>query len=123
MWLVGHTAAGVAGHNEGKGSVNGNGNIMRRSILLLSLLAVSALEANVQAQSGHLITSWPAFSYDGKPALKDGSFAVTTVAGSQLETSQYRAVSKTMTAADGRLQIRLDSKTTRTSRWKNTPSS
>ena len=32
------------------------------------------------------------------------------MAGSQLETSQYRAGSKTLTAADGKLQIRLDFK-------------
>ena len=62
------------------------------------------------AQTCRLNACWPAFDYDGKPAQTDGSYSKTTVAGSQIETAHYTAESRTMTAADGRLQIRLDCK-------------
>ena len=81
---------------------------MKRFILCLTLLAVPILEGNALAQARQLNTCWPAFSYDGKPVQKDGTFSETMVAGSQLDTSQYRAGSKTLTAADGKLQVRLD---------------
>ena len=56
------------------------------------------------------IACWPAFDYDGKPAQTDGSYSRTIVTGSQRETAHYTAESRTMTAADGRMQIRLDGK-------------
>jgi len=52
--------------------------------------------------------SWPAFDYDAKSAQADGSFTKTTVAGSQIEAAGYASQSRTMAAADGRLQVRLD---------------
>ncbi len=83
---------------------------MNRLILCLTLLAVPLFEARVQSQTLPLNGSWPAFSYDGKPAAQDGSFAEQLVAGAQHETAQYRAGAKTITAADGKLQIRIDFK-------------
>ena len=57
-------------HNAGTDAVNRNGNIMKRFILCLTLLAVPILEANALAQARHLDTCWPAFSYDGKPVTE-----------------------------------------------------
>ena len=92
--------------------MKGSGSFMKRSIVLLTLLAAqSFLEVSAQAQAFPLNTCWPAFNYDGKPAQKDGSFSRAICAGSQFDTAQYAAGSKTMTAADGKLQIRLDFKT------------
>lgn len=62
------------------------------------------------AQAPRLDTCWPAFDYDGKPAQTEDSYSRTIVAGSQCETADYTARSRTMTAADGRLRIRLDDK-------------
>jgi alpha-galactosidase len=94
----------------------GGEHIMTRFTLLLSLLAVCFPADDVPAQVRHLETCWPAFNYDGKPAQQDGSFAVATVPNSSRDTPQYRTGSRVMTAADGKLQIRLDCKT-----YKNFP--
>ncbi|MBN1853132.1 MAG: hypothetical protein JW829_10430, partial [Pirellulales bacterium] len=75
-----------------------------------ALLVAQALPIVVQAQTPRLNTCWPDFDYDGKPAQADDSFSRTIVAGSQRETAHYTAESKTMTATDGKLQIRLDGK-------------
>lgn len=80
----------------------------RWSMLLFVFLATQVLPAAAQAQNGRLTAGWPAFDYDGKPSQADGSFAKTAVAGSQIETVRYAVESRTMTAADGRLQVRLD---------------
>lgn len=80
-------------------------------MLLFVLVVGQGFPAVAQAQTPRLNTCWPAFDYDGKPAQTDGSHARTTVAGSQTETTRYAAESRTMTAADGRLQIQLDGKT------------
>lgn len=90
--------------------MNGNGGFMKRFMLLLVLLAATASPAMAQAQAHHLITGEPAFNYDGKPAPTDGSYSRTVAAGSQTETAQYTAESNRITAADGRLQIRLERK-------------
>jgi len=82
-----------------------------RSNLLFVFLAAQILPAVAQAQTCRLNACWPAFDYDGKPAQADGSYSKATVAGSQIETARYAAESRTMTAADGRLQLRLDCKT------------
>ena len=80
-------------------------------MLLFVLLVGQVFPAVAQAQIPRLNSCWPAFDYDGKPAQADTSYARTTVAGSQTETARYAAESRTMTAADGRLQVRLDGKT------------
>jgi len=80
----------------------------RWSMLLFVFLATQVLPAAAQAQNGRLTAGWPAFDYDGRPSQADGSFAKTAVAGSQIETVRYAVESRTMTAADGRLQVRLD---------------
>ena len=82
----------------------------RRWLLWLGFLAAQVLPAGVQAQIPPLNTCWPAFDYDGKPAQTDDSFGKATVAGSLCETASYVGESRTMTAADGRLQVRLDGK-------------
>ena len=82
----------------------------RWSMLLFVFLATQVLPAAAQAQNGRLTAGWPAFDYDGRPSQADGSFAKTAVAGSQIETVRYAVESRTMTAADGRLQVRLDGK-------------
>ena len=84
---------------------------LKRWLLLSVFLAAQVLSAVAQAQGSRLNACGPAFDYDGKPAQADGSYSKTTVAGSQIDTERYTAESRTMTAADGRLQVRLDGKT------------
>ena len=81
---------------------------MKRFMVLLTLLAAPISQAGAQTQAYHSNTSWPAFNYDGRPSQTDGSYSRTTAAGSQIETAQYTAESKRVTAADGRMQVRLD---------------
>ncbi|NUQ62594.1 MAG: alpha-galactosidase [Pirellulales bacterium] len=81
-----------------------------RLTLLLVLLTAQVLPTMALAQTCRLNASWPAFDYDGKPAQADGSCSKATVAGSQIETPGYAAQTRTMTAVDGRLQVRLDGK-------------
>jgi alpha-galactosidase len=83
---------------------------------ILTLMAAPLLQASAQPQADSLKTCWPAFNYDGKPSQTDGSYSRVTVAGSQRETAKYTVDSKLMTAADGRLQIRLGCRT-----YKNFP--
>jgi alpha-galactosidase len=83
---------------------------MKRFMVLLALLAATLFSARAQAQACHGNPCWPAFNYDGKPSQTDGSYSTAIAAGSQTETSQYTAESKLITAADGKLQIRLDCK-------------
>lgn len=81
---------------------------MKRFMTILALLAASLLAARAQAQACHGNPCWPAFNYDGKPSQTDSSYSTAIAAGSQTETAQYTAESKLITAADGKLQIRLD---------------
>ncbi len=83
---------------------------VKRWLLLFVLLVGQGFPAVAQGQTCRLNAIWPAFDYDGKPAQADGSCLKTTVAGSQIETASYAAETRTMTAADGRLQVRLDGK-------------
>ena len=83
----------------------------KRCMLSSGALAAEILLAATQAQGARLQTCWPAFDYAGKPAQADDSFARVTVAGSQRDTARAAVASRTMTAPDGRLQIRLDDKT------------
>ncbi|MFA5193562.1 MAG: alpha-galactosidase, partial [Verrucomicrobiia bacterium] len=85
----------------------------QRWMLLFVFLAAQAVQAAAPAQTSRLNACWPAFDYDGKPSQTDGSYSKTTVAGSQTGTARLTAESRTMTAADGKLQIRLDCKTYR----------
>ncbi|MEN6498370.1 MAG: alpha-galactosidase [Thermoguttaceae bacterium] len=81
---------------------------MKRFMVLLALLAATLFSARAQAQACHGNPCWPAFNYDGKPSQTDRSYSTAIAAGSQTETAQYTAESKLITAADGKLQIRLD---------------
>jgi alpha-galactosidase len=81
---------------------------MKTRILTLPAIVLAAMTACaplVVARDG-----WPALDYDGKPAETSGAFSKATVAGSKTVTARYTAESRTMTAADGRLQIRVDRK-------------
>lgn len=69
---------------------------LRRFVLLFAFLAAQVACAQIW---------WPAFDYDGKA---DGSCSRTTVAGSQIETVRYTGETRTMTAADGKMQVRLN---------------
>ena len=82
----------------------------RRWLRLLLLLAAQVFPTVALGQTGRLNCGWPAFDYDGKPAQEDRSYSKATVAGSQIETARYAVESRTMIAADGRLQVRLDGK-------------
>ncbi len=84
---------------------------MRQFMVLLTLLASPIVQASAQTQACHLPTCSPAFNYDGKPSQTDGSYSRTIAAGSHIETVQYTAESKLITAADGRMQIQLDCRT------------
>lgn len=79
-------------------------------VLLAAVVAAPILATVAWAQTCRLNASWPGFDYDGKPAQTDDSYSKATEAGSRIETARYVAESRTMTAADGRLQVRLDGK-------------
>jgi hypothetical protein len=79
-------------------------------LALFVFLAVPVFSPEAQAQTCRLNANWPAFDYDGKPALADGSYLKTTVASSQVDTPRHAAESRTMTTPDGRLHVRLDCK-------------
>lgn len=64
--------------------------------------------AGATDQTQPLRACWPAFDYDGKAAGTDAAFSTAMVAGSQTETAHDTGESRTMTAADGRMQVRLD---------------
>ena len=83
---------------------------MKRFLVLLTLLGALIFLAKAQTQADQLNNSWPAFNYEGKASQTDGSYSKAIVADSQIETAQHAVASRTMTAADGRLQIRLDGK-------------
>lgn len=89
---------------------------MARFLVLLTLLAALVLQASAQAQTSPLNACQPAFNYSGTPSQTDGSHSQTIASGSQVETEQYAAESKIITAADNKLQIRLDCRT-----YKNFP--
>ncbi|MFA5901530.1 MAG: alpha-galactosidase, partial [Hyphomicrobium sp.] len=77
---------------------------------MVAALAATVLQADAQGQAYRLNNCWPVFDYDGKPAQADGLFSKTIVVDSQSETVHYAAELRTMTAADGKMQIRLDCK-------------
>jgi alpha-galactosidase len=81
---------------------------MKRFMVLLTLLAASLLQVRAQAEVNHLIANRPAFNYGGRSSQADASYSTTIAVGSPRETAQYSAQSQTITAADGRMQIRLD---------------
>ncbi len=83
---------------------------LRRLMLLFAFVAAQVLPTVAQAQPPRLNTCWPAFDYDGKPAQADGSYSKTILTGSERETAYYTAESRAMTAADGKMQVRLDGK-------------
>ena len=78
--------------------------------LPLTLALLLILAADGRAQGDHGKGCRPAFNYDGKPALVDGSFSESIVPGSQVDTPQYSGEARVLTTADGKLQIRLDFK-------------
>lgn len=87
-------------------------------MLFSFLLAAQVLPPVAQAQSPRLDTCWPAFDYDGKPAQADAAYSKAILPGSERDTAHYTGASRTMTAADGKLQIRLD-----TRNYKDVPAS
>ncbi len=89
---------------------------MKRSMLLLTLLAAPVLQAGAQTQARPWRTCSPAFNYGGKASPADASHPWTVLPGSQVDTAQYTGESRTFTAEAGKLQIRLDCRT-----YKNVP--
>ncbi len=83
----------------------------RAFLLWSTLLAVHVLSVDVQAETPPLNACWPAFDYDGQTSQPDDSYVRTMVAGSLHDATHYVAASRTMTAADGKLQVRLTDKT------------
>jgi alpha-galactosidase len=79
---------------------------MTRFLVLLALLASPMLQARAQTHPCPVTGCRPAFNYEGKPAPTDGARAV----GKPGATAQYTAAAKTITTADGRLQVRLEGK-------------
>ena len=87
-----------------------DGGSLKPFFAALVFLAASALQAGAQEQACPPDAIWPACDYDGKPAQEVGVFTKAMVPGSRTDTARYAAESRTMTSADGRLQIRLDCK-------------
>ncbi len=83
---------------------------LRPWMLLFVLLGAQVVPTVARAEFPRLDSCWPAFDYDGKAAQTDDSYSTAAVTGSQRETVHYTAESRTMTAADGKMQIRLDGK-------------
>ncbi len=79
-------------------------------VLSLALLAAPVLQAGAQALLCGANDGWPALEYGGKASSVAGTFASAAVSGSSREATRYTAESRTMTAADGKFQIRLDRK-------------
>lgn len=86
------------------------GGYLKRYILALVFLAAPAFQTGAQEQAFRTNAFWPACDYDGKTAQEAGLYSKAMVPGSQSATAHYAAESRTMTAADGKLQIRLDCK-------------
>jgi len=87
-----------------------SGGHLKQFILLPCFLALPVFLACVSIQADRLTAWWPAFDYDGKPAQADGAFSKAVVPGSRTVTANYTAESRTMTAADGKLQVRQECK-------------
>ncbi len=86
------------------------GNLKRFMLLSISLtlpiiLACVHLQAECRKDA-----CWPAFDYDRKAAQTDGSYVKARVTGPQGKTAHDTVDARTMTAADGKLQVRLDGK-------------
>jgi alpha-galactosidase len=86
------------------------GGQVKRFILLPCFLALPVFLACVSVRADRMTAWWPAFDYDGKPAQADGAFSKAVVPGSRTGTANYTAESRTMTAADGKLQVRQECK-------------
>ena len=89
---------------------------MKRFKLVFPFLAALVFQACVHVQANRLKACGPAFDYDGMPAQNAGSCFTTEEHGSQARHAYYAAGARTMTAADGTLQIRVDGK-----RYKSVP--
>jgi alpha-galactosidase len=87
-----------------------DGGSLKPFFAALVFLAASVLQAGAQEQACPPDAIWPTCDYDGKPAQEVGVFTKAMVPGSRTDTARYAAESRTMTSADGRLQIRLDCK-------------
>jgi len=84
---------------------------VKRFMLLSGFMAIPVFLACVHLHADYQKTCcWPAFDYEGQPAQTDGAFSKAVVAGSRTGTANYTAESRTMTAADGKLCVRLDCK-------------
>ena len=84
---------------------------VRQFLLLSFILTLPVFLACVHLQAEcRKDACWPAFDYDGKAAQTDGSYLKACVKVSQGTTAHVTAESRTMTAADGKLQVRLDGK-------------
>ncbi len=83
---------------------------MKRFMLVFPFLAALVFQACVHVQAHRLKAYSPAFDYDGMPAQTAGSCFTTAEHGSQTRHAHYTAGSRTLTAADGTLQVRLDGK-------------
>ena len=87
------------------------GGYLKRFLLLSVILTLPIILACVHLQAEcRKDACWPAFDYDGKAAQTDGSYLKACVKVSQGTTAHVTAESRTMTAADGKLQVRLDGK-------------
>jgi len=75
-------------------------------ILLTALLVIPILQGCALFPPGRRVQCWSAFDYDGKPAHAEGAYAQAVVAGSRVSTADYAAESRTLTAPDGKLQVR-----------------
>jgi len=86
----------------------------KRFMLPLVVLSLPLVHACMTvAPGGRLNAGGPAFNYDGKPAQIETSYTCALVPDSRVKTVGYIAASRTLTAPDGKLQIRLDGKTYR----------
>jgi alpha-galactosidase len=99
------------GEGDCRAPSNANRTLTRRFIVLLTLLATPVVQAGTQSQTCVLNSCGPAFNYEGKPSQTDGSYSRAIGPGTQVDNAKYTAESKRITAADGKLQIRLDCKT------------
>ena len=82
---------------------------VRRLLLASAFLAAPLFLACVQMRGGGSLSGcWPAFDYDGKPAEAGSACSKAVVPGSRVSCAQHEGESRTMTAADEKLQVRLD---------------
>ena len=117
--LLANNVTEAEGFGGGTGTMNRRGSAMGAArkraaskwrVVLVCVGVVSLFQACLHLPATTTRVSWPAFDYDGAPAQSGDAFCRKSETGSRTRTSAYDSETRTMTAADGKLQLRQTSK-------------